>query len=124
MINNVQEEIFQAFIMVVNNKLTNYFSVLGFNSELPFKQESQGIGKSFTKGNSEVNISFSLHHLDYADGIKLRLKSKFGDKYLLAEVQRKSKTQIPVYLYSTDKVNDEMDRILTDFKKHLEKYIT
>lgn len=103
--------------------MSPYFNDWGFNVDLPFKETSEWISKTFVKKNKEVKFSVSLHHLDYADGIEIYLKSEFGNKYLRAEVQNYSKKEVPVYLYFVEKIDSEFDRILIDFKTYLEKYI-
>ncbi len=115
---NTQEEIFQAFQEAVTDKLYPYFSDLGFDYELPFKESADSIEKRFIKGKMEVYLNVSLHHLDYADGIYIVLKSESGIKYLLGEAQKQSETEVPVYSYFVDEVDAEMDRIISDFKKY------
>ena len=79
----MQEEIFDAFKKSINAKLNQYFFTFGFNCEIPFKEDSQWISKVFIRQEDEIIISLSLHHLDYADGIQVILKTKFGQKVFI-----------------------------------------
>ncbi|MFC3809392.1 hypothetical protein [Lacihabitans lacunae] len=120
---NTQTEIFEAFKRNIIGKINPYLSNLGFITENVIKEEQQWISAKFIKRATIISFSLSLHHLDYADGIIVSLKSKFGDKFLRNEVLKKSNKEISVYLYGLDIIDSEFDRILNDIIIHFEKQL-
>lgn len=120
---NSQTEIFDAFKRNIIRKINPYLSNLGFKTENVIKEEQQWISAKFIKRETIISFSLSLHHLDYADGIIVSLKSKFGDKFLRNEVLKKSNKDISVYMYGLDIIDSEFDRIVNDIIIHFEKQL-
>jgi hypothetical protein len=120
---NFQIEIFDSFKRGIVTKINPYLSSLGFSTENAVKEEQQWITAKFVKGETIISLSLSLHHLDYADGITISLKSKFGDKFLRNEVLKEANIDVPVYMYGLEIIDSEFDRIQNDIKVHFEKYL-
>src|SRR5690242_8977665 len=94
-----QMEIFEAFKNNVIFKISPYLQKFGFNTDDVIREGQEGIGAEYTSGGASISLGFSFHHLDYADGIVVSLKSKFGNKILRNEVLKKSNKDIPVYFF-------------------------
>jgi len=82
---NTKKEIFEAFRRNIINKICPYLSEFNFTSEDAIKEESEWINAKFKQNETIIDFCVSLHHLDYADGIVVILKSTRGIKNLINE---------------------------------------
>ena len=87
------------------------------------RQGSHWISTRFVWHDKELTLGISLQHHDYADGIYVQLKSRFGQHDLRNEVRKYSSGEIPSYGYNPAEMNAQFDRIITDIKLYFEKYM-
>lgn len=118
-----KKDIFEAFRRNITNKIFPYLLGFNFTVENSIIEDSEWINAKFQRKETILNFSVSLHHLDYADGIIITLKSKFGNKELRNEVTKYYSKETPIYLYFLDCIDMEFDRILRDLKLNFEKYL-
>jgi hypothetical protein len=114
--------IFDSFKENVNNKVFPYLQKFKFIKQ-EFKGKNEERSVSFTKEETVLTLSYSLHHLDYQDGIMITLNSKFGKKYLHKEIENKSNKKYEPYSFNPHVGDREFDRILSDIKTCFEKYM-
>lgn len=119
----LQAQLFSVFRQYSTTKIGAYLADKNIRAKMYVRQGAQWISVRFVWHDKELTLGISLPHPDYADGIYVQLKSRFGRHDLRNEVRKYSSGEIPTYGCSAAEMNAQFDRIVTDIKLYFEKYM-